>query len=1338
MRISEPCPECGKPIIEGDGLLGTDIRCPDYPSCAFRIYLDQSIQDEQEINPHDSLFREALEKTRKKLLDLTRRNALLSFKESQRTIRIIDELPDVTFEFLIENNKELELLPEPEKKKSTGENTQQDNIFDSNNFADTEEDNYELPKPGQDIEDKHQDRYLQTPFTAKPLERRAKRLKQLYRSSIEETGCNMLYLAIGFLEFYEHNNSEDKWLAPLILVPIQVERKQIDRRSNSYKYAISYTGEDITTNLSLAKKLAEDFDLVLPDFEEKSKPELYFKNITNMISDKEEWRVAREMIIGMFSFSKLLMYLDLDHHRWPKSSSLSENNNLRTVLIGSEDQNTSNVLNFGEEYNIDTDPRAKEIPLIVDADSSQHSAMVDAVMGGENIVIEGPPGTGKSQTITNIIGACLKLGKSILFVSEKKAALDVVRNNLDKVNLGDFCLELHSHKTQKGRLHQDIKKRIEKKNISRTNDKELLSDLIREKKKLIQYSEIAKTIVGPNDDPIHKIFWIADRYYSEIDCKLSNINIKNAQVIKRDIYKETINTLEDYSKILNEIPSDVVTDWSGLFVENIIAGDEVEIDNILEKIIYITEAQINYINDTNHEYKLSINNELNEFNSINDLDIDIINLPPEDLDRAIAVVFLEKENISLAEELNTYCKSYYESINKADKILGLSTELIKNYAGKINTSIENIVELGHKRQTPITLESYIPILDKVIKILAALPKRTDELAQIFQSDPVTISDYLKLKEEIKVVYECPKDFTINYHDNNLTEDASHIFEEASTRFEYLINRLSEKANIFDTRKLPPNQEIAEAITILRENNEKFYRILISEYRNTKRFIKTILSNKKAFSRVDFIDQLTDFKDIVEQVEHFQENANYNEYLGNQFCGLNTNWQNLKNHIVWCNKFGESIGSYIIARNVIAENNNIKEHIKDISGYLNNALDLLDKTLKKIQLDIDYDLSISQLTDHLANHLSILDINLKIFSIEEINNIESGYKIKNKGIDDIKIASSLLIEAIGKERHIENKSEFKDVFSYSYYGVRTDTDKLLEHANWLLKLHNQQLYNIDLLGWIIEYISTDQFKYFINVKNEIHNYVKQLNQLVEQLNKYGNTNIDDWLADSENKIYLDSVLKINKRCRDTIHYAQIWSDYCKLTKRINEYGLDDIKSAIDNCLIDYDLAIPAYKSILYRTIARNLLKEHKILGDFSHISYEGIINRFKKLDKELLNENTKLITNELLNVNLPSGVGYGKVRDFTEASLIKREINKKRAHVPIRQLVRRAGNALKALKPCFMMSPMSVAQYLVPGQVEFDVLVIDEASQVRPQDALGAVARAKQMIIVGGRQSIATN
>jgi archaellum biogenesis ATPase FlaH len=145
----------------------------------------------------------------------------------------------------------------------------------------------------------------------------------------------------------------------------------------------------------------------------------------------------------------------------------------------------------------------------LDADSSQHSAIID-VLNGKNIVIEGPPGTGKSQTITNLIAACLANGKSVLFVAEKLTALEVVRKRLDASGLGAFCLELHSHKTQKKTVLADIKNRLDiNTDACRHSLKDVetqLQELDRKKKNLIEYDNVINTPFANIPETPHEIY----------------------------------------------------------------------------------------------------------------------------------------------------------------------------------------------------------------------------------------------------------------------------------------------------------------------------------------------------------------------------------------------------------------------------------------------------------------------------------------------------------------------------------------------------------------------------------------------------------------------------------------------------------------------------------------------------------------------------------------------------------------------------------------------------------------------------------------------------------------
>jgi hypothetical protein len=475
------CPECGGEIYaRAPGF----IKCP---KCYNEFEVDEggkSVLDETETNEIceklDPPLR-ALNMLRHKLLDLTSRNRLLNYKESSRSIRLIDIAPDDIYRMLVTEGMSLELSPS--KETEDVKDKQQKLILIS---ASKQSEQSEQVKFDTEIQLQKHGARLQTPFTAQPLERRCKRLLQESRTAIEETGSNMLFLALGFLSWYEDENSSELNKAPLILIPVRIERARINKRTNCYSYIIAYTGEDIETNLCLTVKLDQDFDLILPELDENVIPSHYFKNIERAIYTRKCWAVSYDMILGMSSFAKILMFKDLDNNRWPDESKLTDHENVMQILIGKTSGEEDFEPIFGEEYNIDKDQRSLKTPLILDADSSQHSAIIDAICERKSIVVEGPPGTGKSQTIANLIAAALNEDMSVLFVAEKKAALDVVKSRLDKAGLGDFCLELHSHKTQKGQLHIDIAKRISQKYRDAVTLDQEIEDLTHESEKIQQ------------------------------------------------------------------------------------------------------------------------------------------------------------------------------------------------------------------------------------------------------------------------------------------------------------------------------------------------------------------------------------------------------------------------------------------------------------------------------------------------------------------------------------------------------------------------------------------------------------------------------------------------------------------------------------------------------------------------------------------------------------------------------------------------------------------------------------------------------------------------------------
>ena len=394
-----------------------------------------------------SLIARRLEGSRRDVLDLSMRNSLLNFRPSGRLgIEVVDELPSEIFRILVHKHQLMYFSPVLEGASAPAMDQPDEDSPPG------------LTAPDIDAEPaaRHVDKKLQTALEKVMLHRRLLDMFRRARSALEEQGVNTLYLALGLLRWYESEQSELPRLAPLILIPVQLDRADV-RRS----FKLSWTEEEIEANLSLNEKLGNDFGVQVPDLpkEDDLDAAAYFQQVGKALSGHQRWSVDTQAIhLGFFSFSKFLIYKDLDPAQWPEGQKPADHPVLQKCYDPKGFQSKPSVI--GDTEPIDDHPDAPALHPVVDADSSQTLAVIDA-MDGRNLVIQGPPGTGKSQTITNLLAEALAHGKSVLFVAEKRAALEVVKRRLDSIYLGDACLELHSHNTRKRVVLDELKRTLD-------------------------------------------------------------------------------------------------------------------------------------------------------------------------------------------------------------------------------------------------------------------------------------------------------------------------------------------------------------------------------------------------------------------------------------------------------------------------------------------------------------------------------------------------------------------------------------------------------------------------------------------------------------------------------------------------------------------------------------------------------------------------------------------------------------------------------------------------------------------------------------------------------------
>ncbi|NQV24757.1 MAG: DUF3320 domain-containing protein [Rhodopirellula sp.] len=438
-------------------------------------------------------------RSRRELLDLTARNRLINTPlERGRSSRldITDELSTEIFRILVQERREMAFLPveEPDSDHDQSDVSQVDLPADSDDPAAAESRHFAQPVESDEdeIAGRHVDHNLQTPLTDDKLQNRLLRLFYDAKGFYEEQGVNSLYLAIGFLEWYESPASDKPRYAPLLLIPVELHRKTVNA-----KFRLRVLDEDLTTNLSLQEKLKAEFGLQLPDVAELDdlSPSEYFDAVQHVVEDQPRWRLHRDrMTLWFFSFAKFLMFRDLDPDTWPAGKGPQEHYGLRG-LLGEDRPFEPPVIGDHEQLDARISPR--DITHIMDADSSQ-AAAIEEVRHGRNLVIQGPPGTGKSQTITNLIATAVRDGKTVLFVAEKMAALDVVKSRLDRIGLGDLCLELHSHKAKRRSVLDELDRTMQLGRPANKDVEKTSADLERARDRLNTYVNQLHSPVSPS------------------------------------------------------------------------------------------------------------------------------------------------------------------------------------------------------------------------------------------------------------------------------------------------------------------------------------------------------------------------------------------------------------------------------------------------------------------------------------------------------------------------------------------------------------------------------------------------------------------------------------------------------------------------------------------------------------------------------------------------------------------------------------------------------------------------------------------------------------------------
>lgn len=446
-----------------------------------------------------------IDRWQRKLLDLTLRNRLLNFRPTQQSIPIVcDNIANL--EDLLAADQRLRLISLPD----------QNPIGDRDPELHRQKTNHDI-----DVEFARQALTRKEVACVLSTDQLDKRLTTIYRAvrnDMAEGGSNTLFLAVGFLRWRQKPGDIKTYRAPLLLIPVKLTRK-----SSQSPFYLRMHEDEARFNATLLQLLKQDFGKDLSSFESNLPADdsgvdvpLILSQVRAHVRDMTGFEVVDECALGRFSFAKYLLWRDLVD----RTDQLKNNRVVKHLLDNPDKGFDSGGGALPRPMDIDHHYDPSEIFHPLDADSSQLAAVM-AVAEGKDLVLIGPPGTGKSQTIANMIAQCLANGKTVLFVAEKTAALDVVHRRLRQHGLGDCCVELHSNKAERKKFLSQLQQNWKTNRRVKDNDWVSVSKRLKVHRDTLNQYVAAIHAVNPNGWSAFRAFGVSSLSFNETKPKFA-------------------------------------------------------------------------------------------------------------------------------------------------------------------------------------------------------------------------------------------------------------------------------------------------------------------------------------------------------------------------------------------------------------------------------------------------------------------------------------------------------------------------------------------------------------------------------------------------------------------------------------------------------------------------------------------------------------------------------------------------------------------------------------------------------------------------------------------------
>lgn len=1289
---------------------------------------------------------EKIEQWKRELLDTSKRNRMINYRETKlTTLKLLE--PELTEMF---NQLALE-----EKTLSFQRPLGRDTDFRTwAALALLETLSYPLPAAVGDIK---------AEGTVMARQKALKNLRSKARLAEEEQGTNILYLSFGFISWRESDRANAQWMkSPLLLMPVQLGLKSLNAPFTLCKY-----DDEIQVNPTLAYLFSQNYGINLPVFALKNRDSIedYLETIEE-IADLRGWKLIREVSLGLLSFLKISMYHDLEQN----SSRILEHPVIRAIS-GDRDAlpplpEKANDFHFDE-----TQP--SEWYEVVDSDSSQEEAILLSKLG-VSFVMQGPPGTGKSQTITNIIAEALGDGKKVLFVSEKSAALEVVFKRLKEAGLDDFCLSLHDYKANKKEIIDAIGANLRMEpEYTEASAGIAFAELFYDRALLDQYARELHKPIAPLGESAYTVFGKLEKLKgaSELHFKMDD-----PAGWTKEAYQSRLTAVSALERALHDLDGKITDNpWKDtaavsagqVFKAELLRDTDGLSDNLNEMEGIVTSFGQEY-GTAFSPTRTYVESRVREMDMVLSMPLFPAAWREEDKREALRERARREEKIDEAEQGHAgrlhHLLEVAEATWDTDKSGFSLRELDQAFSNPEIWEREG----GDGYLADINAESLraLTAAEKGLENISAAFADAKRILRIKTDD--SPDSVLMVSRVLAILRRAPKMET-QWFDIRKTKAYAAAAQEIQTHQDLVRKKTEELLKDWDAGILEMD---AEGMLV------RFKTEYTGLFHKMKGSYKSDVKQVKALSRIvgldigdaEVINVLQQVQSLDEEKKWFSENEGHLKTLfGERYEGLATDPVGLSEGIDAARRIAGEFPYANIPADVIDAIHEIENSIQ-LAGEVRRLADLLDEELIRYCFDVlksegisegscaeeilpetkeriaseekwnDLILQIENARKGRQNRAKYEDAHVLIGVAEAIqgecvwflDNIpDIGAELGIDGITDAEPLHTMIGQAkmiLKNHDAIAEKDETEaltGLFGKRYTGNFTDWQGILRDIDAVEAFEEQEI-SKDIDPFIQAVCGSEEKRKA--AREKVGRLKFLLRETEAKLGCFGRL----FPKTDLRGLPFHEISEKYEACIHRFDELSKWLAYVEARKECDRLGLSDFTEKV----AEQDNRIPDVRNAFARGFYAAWL--NLVLGDvpsvqvFTRKAQDERIAQFISLDQRQFALSKERIRERIIR-SFPDPNKVTGAR--SEIRILRHEMEKKRRIMPLRKLFHEIPDLLLTLKPCLMMSPLSVAYFLNAEDYHFDMVIFDEASQIFPEDAVGAIFRADQTIIAGDTKQL---